>query len=123
MPSVLNRQRAFSITAENFGPARVVLAVKGELDLATAPQFREHVERELDSGAERIVVDLSAVTFIDSVALGVLAGARRRLGERGRLALVVGPDSYATLILKASGLCTVLECFDSYEAATAALYA
>jgi len=67
-----------------------VVAVAGELDVGLAPQLRAQLAELIDDGKTDIVVDLSAVEFIDSTGLGVLIGLLRRLRERGGdLTLVV----------------------------------
>lgn len=70
------------------------LSAFGELDLHVAPELQERLGAAIDRGAELVVVDLSAVTFIDSMALGVLLGASNRLRRHGgNLRLVVpGPQ-------------------------------
>jgi anti-sigma B factor antagonist len=71
--------------------AWTVIGVAGEIDLFTAPKLREQFLSALDddSAADRLVVDLSQVSFMDSTGLGVLIGALRRVNERdGRMALV-----------------------------------
>lgn len=113
--------RTFQVDTESFGPGRTLLAVHGELDLATAPSLREHLDAVIDAGAERVVLDLAEVTFFDSVALATMVHARRRLGDRGRLAVVVVPDSYPTLILRASGTVAIFDCFPDRLEAIAAL--
>jgi anti-sigma B factor antagonist len=60
-----------------------VVVVTGELDLATAPALRELLEGHLAVGRSTIAVDLRAVTFLDSTALGVLVGACKRCRELG----------------------------------------
>jgi anti-sigma B factor antagonist len=60
-----------------------VVAVFGEIDLFTAPEFKQAVLTVIDAGSDRVVVDLTEVTFIDSSSLGVLIGAHRRLKSRG----------------------------------------
>lgn len=59
-----------------------VLSPRGGLDLATAPALRAGGLQALMS-ADDIVVDLSAVELMDSVALGVLLGLDRRCRDRG----------------------------------------
>jgi anti-sigma B factor antagonist len=49
-----------------------VLAVRGEIDVATAPQLREELLELVSAGRKQIVVDLSGVDFLDSTGLGVL---------------------------------------------------
>ena len=58
-----------------------VLAVEGEIDVATAGQLREQVNAMIANGARSLVVDLNGVEFMDSTGLGVLVGAHKRLAE------------------------------------------
>jgi anti-anti-sigma factor len=67
---------------------RVSLALAGELDLETAPQFREHLA-DAETGAETVVIDLRGVTFIDSCGIGELVGAQQRAHRGGRRLVVV----------------------------------
>ena len=57
-----------------------VLGARGELDIATAPLLEDAFEVAVGSGADRIVLDLRATTFIDSTGLRVLLGMTRRAG-------------------------------------------
>src|ERR1039457_1345700 len=66
-----------------------VLAVDGELDYEVSPQLRVRLVRAIAAGRRRLVLDLSDVTFIDSTAIGVLAGAIARLDEAGGGSLAV----------------------------------
>ena len=59
------------------GPTMV--EVGGEIDLNSAPALRECLNQTIHAGSRRLVVDLRQASFIDSVGLGVLVGARRRL--------------------------------------------
>jgi anti-sigma B factor antagonist len=71
-----------------------VVSVRGEIDLFTAPEFKQHVSAPIDAGVATVVVDLSRTTFIDSSSLGVLIGAHRRLKLRGgTLAIVCANDA------------------------------
>ena len=55
------------------------MAVTGEVDLFTAPKFKQRISDPIDAGRSTVIVDLTATTFIDSSSLGVLIGAHRRL--------------------------------------------
>ena len=97
----------------------LVLAVSGELDLATAPDLRERLTAAVDAGMTRIVVDLRDVTFMDSVGLAAVVHARSRLRAAGRLALVVAADSYAQLVLEITGMPRAFAIFADRDAAVA----
>jgi anti-sigma B factor antagonist len=85
-----SRVPAFRIDDESTRETGVVLVLHGDLDLHVAPELQDRLTAEIEEGAKLIVLDLSAVTFIDSMALGVLLGAVNRLRPSGgRLRLVV----------------------------------
>jgi anti-sigma B factor antagonist len=100
------------VTEQALPPAGVVLTASGELDIATTPDLRARLNAALEAGARRLVVDLRSVWFLDSVALAALLHTRERLPDDGRLAVVVDPDSYVTLIFEATGM---QRCFDVVE--------
>ncbi|MGH2901275.1 MAG: STAS domain-containing protein [Solirubrobacteraceae bacterium] len=86
----------FSITEHAIDGARHVLAVRGEIDLFTAPELKQVLAEAIEAGRTRIVVDLTDTTFLDSTALGVLIGAVKRLRSRdGALAIVNVDDNIA----------------------------
>ena len=83
----------FHIEDERRDGTAAVFSVHGELDLHEAPALEERIAAAIDRGAKLIVVDLTYVTFIDSMALGVLLGAVKELGLRGgSLRLVPNPS-------------------------------
>jgi anti-sigma B factor antagonist len=65
-----------------------LIAPRGELDAATNPAFRAAVQAQARRSGERLVVDLSDVSFMSAGAMGILARARARI-ERGHGQLVV----------------------------------
>lgn len=68
----------------------LVLVVQGELDIATSPLLDEALVRAHDTDAAMIVVDLDAVSFIDSTALHVLIRHVQADGDRARVRLTKG---------------------------------
>ncbi len=64
-------------------PAGWILALHGELDLASAPALDQQLRAAEEIGIRRVVVDLSGLEFIDSAGLHVLLDADRRLREHG----------------------------------------
>jgi anti-sigma B factor antagonist len=86
----------FSLSKEPLDSERHVVAVRGEIDLRTAPELKAALSESIESGHSRIVVDLTDTTFLDSTALGVLIGAVKRLRSRdGRLTIVNVDDNIA----------------------------
>jgi len=87
-PEVYPSRLAVEVERAN---GRVSLALQGELDLETAPRFRERLA-EAEPGAETVVIDLRGVTFIDSCGIGELVGAQQRAHREGRELVVVRSD-------------------------------
>lgn len=69
------------------------IALAGEIDMYTSPEFRDDLRSCIERGASEVIVDLSAATFIDSTFLGIVLGGMRSLRERGGEISVVCPDS------------------------------
>ena len=70
--------------------ATCVVLLSGESDLYGAPRLKSVLLEAVEAGAQRIVVDMTPTTFIDSTTLGVLLGASKRLrSDGGDLVLVV----------------------------------
>jgi anti-sigma B factor antagonist len=64
------------------------LVLKGELDIHSAPAFRESVGAA-ETGSTNLVMDLSEMDFIDSSGTQVLLEQQKRLQENdGRLVIV-----------------------------------
>lgn len=109
--------RGIRLTEETFDPSGLVVTVRGELDIATAPALRDLLDAANEAGTHRLVVDLSAITFLDSVALATIVHAKQRLPEDGRMALVVDPTSYVMLVFESGGLPQVLDLVETREQA------
>ena len=71
---------AFAITTTNLGDT-IALSVAGELDAVTAPQLQAAM-LGVNTDCRRLVIDLSDLTFIDSIGLGILMGAKKLSREQ-----------------------------------------
>ena len=81
-----------------------VIEVAGEIDIDTAPQLREVVVEVTDAGADRLVFDLSGVTFVDSIGLGVFVLARKKMLLRRGTVDIVASTRRVVAIFRIAGL-------------------
>jgi anti-sigma B factor antagonist len=101
-----------------------LLAMGGEIDYDASPQLREHIADHIKAGRRRLVLDISAATFIDSTAIGVLVGAVARLREvgGGSLAVVCADENESVLrIFQITSVESMIELHRSREEALSAL--
>jgi len=99
-------------------PTGVVLTLRGELDAYDAPELRSVFA---DSTHVRVVVlDLSAVSFLDSTVLGTIVGLQRRVREADGELRVVLPESEARRVFALTGLDRALDVRPTRESALAA---
>lgn len=95
----------------------IVVTLGGELDLYNADEVRAALAEAISEQPARIVVDMAAVEFVDSTALGVLIEARSRLGRDGLL--LAAPQIETRRTLQVSGLDRHLPVHDSIADALA----
>jgi anti-sigma B factor antagonist len=96
----------------------VIVHLAGELDLYNAEDVRTALAQAIETTPRRIVVDMAAVEFVDSTALGVLIEARARLGEDALL--LAAPQLETRRTLQVSGLDRHLPVHDSVDDALTA---
>ena len=81
-----------------------VAHLRGELDVNTAPELREQLARLVNEGARLIVVDLTAVSFVDSTALSVLVSALKRLRQADGDLELASPNPSVPRVFEITGL-------------------
>ena len=86
------------------GTGACTLSVGGELDIATAAQFRAAIATLLGTGCRLVVVDLADTSFLDSSGLGALVWAAHRMHGAGGRLTVVNPDDQVRKILRITGV-------------------
>jgi len=101
-----------------------IVTLRGEIDAYSAPSLRDDLRSLVeDRGALVVVIDLAAVTFLDSSGLGAIVGTLRRLRERGGRLAIVQPESAASRIFEHTGLDAVLDLHDHRDEAFSAAIA
>lgn len=97
-----------------------VLRVSGDLDLATAPQLRTTAVGLVAEGRHHLVLDLTAVDFVDSLGLGVLIGIVRRARAQGGDARLVSTRPHLQRTFALVGLDGAVPLHADVDAAVAA---
>jgi len=80
-----------------------IVVVRGEIDMATAPQVRDVLNQLVDAGAARIVLDCRGLDFLDSSGIGVLIAVSKRLGDDGKLR-IEAPQAHVRKVLELTGV-------------------
>jgi anti-sigma B factor antagonist len=109
----------FQIHDEEVDAETHVIELGGEVDLYTAPEFKERLVQVIEDGKKQLVVDLSKATFIDSTTLGVLVGGVKRLRPVGGSLSLVCTDQNITKIFEITGLDRVFPIHKSRDEALA----
>ena len=107
----------FDIKTEQMEGGTYVIALAGEVDLYTAPEFKQQLLEVIGQGAKHVVVDFTDTTFIDSTTLGVLVGGVKRLRPAGGHLSLVCNDRNITKIFEITGLNKVFPIHETREEA------
>lgn len=91
-------------------PARTVLWVRGEHDMATKVTLAVAIARAAQRDDVPLLIDLSAVTFMDASTVGAIVGSRNRLRSRGQSLELRSPSPPALRVLHLCGLTDLIHC-------------
>ncbi|HEY6932486.1 MAG TPA: STAS domain-containing protein [Marmoricola sp.] len=81
----------------------------GELDMLSAPELSDHLKELLDGGAQRVVVDMTDLEFMDSSGLSAILGAHQAAEEAGSALTLVSPNERVIRLVNITGLGDVFE--------------
>ena len=107
----------FDITTEQLSDDAYVIALSGEVDLYTAPEFKQQLLDVISQGGKNVIVDFSNTTFIDSTTLGVLVGGVKRLRTNDVQLSLVCSDRNITKIFEITGLDRVFTIYPTRDEA------
>ena len=96
-----------------------VLALKGEIDLHVSPSVTASLNARIEKKPQRLVVDLSDVTYIDSAGLAALIEAMQKVEGYGGKFLLAGLQETVRSIFEISRLDQVFQIFPDVDAAVA----
>lgn len=106
-----------NFTIHTSDPDIAVVRGRGKLNMVNAPAFRSAVLKAIEEGSHRVVVDLSAVDFMDSSGLGALVSCLKSARQAGGDLRIAAPSPQVLMVLRLSNLDRVLASFDEAEAA------
>jgi len=93
-----------------------VITAVGQLDVATAPAFRQTLLEAQYSGGAKVALEFSGLEFLDSFGLGVVVGGvKRARSHKGELA-VVCPPGRIRHVFELTGVDRLLRLVDEFEA-------
>jgi len=109
-----------SLTSTVSGNARIVTVNAERIDAAMAIEFKENMRVETEKGPDHVILDLSAVAFIDSSGLGAIVAAMKQLDDHRRLDLA-GLTPMVDKVFRLTRMDTVFSLFASLDEAKAAV--
>ena len=116
----------FEVSIDEHAKSYSIVAVRGEVDLHTAPKVQHAIERasgangEPDGGPNgvgAVVVDISGVSFMDSTALSSLVRSKDSLDKQGISLRLAAPSGAVERIFSVTGFRDYFDVFPSREAA------
>lgn len=108
------------LTSTERGGTRIITVKAERIDAAVAIQFKENMRTETEGGPDRVILNLSEVSFIDSSGLGAIVAAMKQLGSGRRLDLA-GLTPMVDKVFRLTRMDTVFALFPSLEDAMAEL--
>lgn len=88
---------------------KTIVSTRGDIDLASAPVFEAHINRELNRGETNLIVNLAYTGYIDSSGLAVLLRAHRALQNVGGKLAVVGCQPTLTRVFNMVGFSNLFQ--------------
>jgi anti-anti-sigma factor len=115
-------QLTATVTTDDRGPGDpyTVLELAGEADVTSSETLRALLEAQIRERPGLLIVELSALLFIDSAALQVVLRASRALRARGGLLALASPGDVVARVLEMTGADRLIPVYDSVAKAAAA---
>jgi len=112
---------ALDVSAAPGTDAVTIVAVTGELDMASAPRLRQELVSLAAMGRRAVVIDLAGVDFLDSTGLGVVLGALKRVRAAGGDLALARAEPQVAKVFDITRLSDIIPLHDTVEAAVSAV--
>lgn len=94
----------FELSNESNEGQSVRIAIKGEIDIYSAPDFKESLYQSINEVQQDIILECRDLSYIDSMGLGILVGALKRVREKGHNIIIRNPRSTVRKLFRITGL-------------------
>jgi anti-anti-sigma factor len=111
----LSTPSEFDVSTQTTSPGVLTVSVVGELDMSTSARVEEAISSA--ASAERVIVDLTKCTFLDSAGVRLLLQTHRKLTPAGARVELVASDPNIRRVLEITSVNTVLPVHSTLDAA------
>lgn len=94
----------FELNTESNGNQSFVIGLKGEIDIYSAPSFKESLSQAINKVEGNITFECSELSYIDSMGLGILVGALKNVRNKGYDIIIRNPKGTVRKLFKITGL-------------------
>ena len=101
----------------------LILRADGGLNADTAKEFVGQLEKLVDAGITKLIVDCTHLEYISSYGIGVLAGLHHKLAKHGGDVKVAGPQSRVLQALTVARMGKIFEIYSDVDRARLAFRA
>ena len=100
-----------------FAENKAIVHINGKIIGNAVTQFQDEIERQLQDGNNNLIIDLTDVPLLDSTALGVIIITLQVLQRSGGKLVLLNPQKVVSSVLEVTRLTSILEVYESEEAA------
>jgi anti-anti-sigma factor len=114
-PSVIQSQipwipvKPLEISLQPHDPPVALIRLAGFLDAHTVSMFDKDLERYLDEGRHRVVLDIGELSYISSAGIGAMMGLAQRLRKKGGILVLLRPSEKVFKILDTLGFTKIFQ--------------
>jgi anti-anti-sigma factor len=110
-----------NLKMESQGDVRIVHVLEERLVFSMLGAFFADISKLIEGGARKVVLDLSAVAYVDSASVGCLMDIYRTMSEKGGLIRLVGLQERVLTMVSMTGLHNFMEIYRDQSAAVESL--
>jgi anti-anti-sigma factor len=99
------------LVVEELGDVKIVRVQEAKLTYPVLSSFFTEVRQQVEGGARKVIIDLKAVTYIDSASIGCLMDIHRLLQEKSGAVRLTGLQPRVETMISMTGVHKIIELF------------